>query len=190
MRQEGTAIVMGNHDDGVGFERDDCGCAYRDADEKRRGDESLAWTKAAVSAGNKAFLRELVAEIRLEADARRYRLVHGSPRRMNEYLLEDRPHSSSERLADTSEADVLVFGHTHKPYTKRLKGVLFVNAGSVGKPKDGDPRACYALIDTSGDVSVEFRRVTYDVAAAAAAIRATDLPAQFAIDIERGGSAA
>ena len=82
---------MGNYDDGVGFDRDDCGCAYREADEKRRGDQSLAWTRAQVTAENKAFLRTLVHEIRFEADGRRVLLVHGSPRKINEYLFEDRP---------------------------------------------------------------------------------------------------
>jgi putative phosphoesterase len=142
IRRDATPTVMGNYDDGVGFDRDDCGCAYRDPEERRRGDLSLQWTRKTVDPDGKAFLRSLQSEIRFEADGKRFRLVHGSPRRMNEYLFEDRPLSSFQRLAATSEADVLVFGHTHKPYTKRVDGVLFVNAGSVGKPKDGDPRAC------------------------------------------------
>jgi Calcineurin-like phosphoesterase superfamily domain len=75
---------------------------------------------------------------------------------MNEYLFEDRPLSSFQRLAAKSETDVLVFGHTHKPYSKRVDGVLFINAGSVGKPKDGDPRACYVVLDTTGEVDAEF----------------------------------
>jgi len=80
-----------------------------------------------------------------------------------------------------------VFGHTHKPYVKTVDGVLFVNAGSVGKPKDGDWRACYAVIDIGPAPSAAFHRVEYDSAAAAAAIRATDLPHEFAADIETGG---
>ena len=164
IRRRWIPTIMGNYDDGVGFDRDECGCAYRDPEEQRLGDLSLRWTQRTVTPNRKAFLRTLQAEIRFEADGKRFRLVHGSPRRMNEYLFEDRPLSSFQRLAATSEADVLIFGHTHKPYTKRVDGVLFVNAGSVGKPKDGDPRACYVVLDTSGDVDVEFRRIPYDVA--------------------------
>jgi putative phosphoesterase len=185
---ERTATIMGNYDDGVGFDRDECGCAYRDPEEQRLGDLSLRWTQRTVTPDRKGFLRSLVPEIRFHADGKRIRLVHGSPRRMNEYLFEDRPLSSFQRLAATSEADVLIFGHTHKPYTKRVDGVLFVNAGSVGKPKDGDPRACYAVVDTAGDVVVEFRRIPYDVAAEAAAIRESSLPDKFAADIEAGGA--
>jgi putative phosphoesterase len=189
VQRDGTPTIMGNYDDGVGFDRDECGCAYRDPEEQRLGDLSLMWTRETVTPELKAFLRSLKPEIRFEADGKRFRLVHGSPRRMNEYLFEDRPLSSFQRLAATSEADVLVYGHTHKPYTKRVDGVLFVNVGSGGKPKDGDPRACYMVLDTIGDVTVEFRRVPYDIQAVASAIRRSELPDRFATDLETGGVA-
>jgi putative phosphoesterase len=188
MRQERTPTIMGNYDDGVGYDRDDCGCAYREQDERERGQRSLEWTKARTTSENKAFLRGLPTEIRFEADGQRVLLVHGSPRKINEYLFEDRALSSFERLAASSNADVIVFGHTHKPYTKVVEGVLFLNVGSVGKPKDGDWRACYAAIDLAGP-KVTFARVEYDVRRAADAIRQTDLPHEFAADIETGGGA-
>lgn len=190
IRREGCPTIMGNYDDGVGFDRDECGCAYKEAVDRELGQRSLEWTKAQTTAENKAFLRTLAPELRFDVGRSRVLLVHGSPRKMNEYLFEDRPLSSFERLAQSSAADVIVFGHTHVPYTKRAGGVLFVNVGSVGKPKDGDPRACYAMLDCSDDdVVVTFRRVDYDIAAAAAAIRRTELPHKFARDIELGGVA-
>lgn len=191
VRDRGIPTIMGNYDDGVGFDWDDCGCAYKDADEEERGQKSLSWSRRVTTDQNKAYLRGLVPEIRFEAAGVRFRLVHGSPRRMNEYLFEDRDPRSLERIARTADCDVLVFGHTHKPWTKEFAGVLMVNEGSAGKPKDGDPRACWALLTvTEGQpVRVEFRRVPYDVAAMAAAIRAEpDLPDQFARDLETGGS--
>jgi putative phosphoesterase len=177
--------IIGNYDDGTGFNRDECGCAYREERDRLLGDQSFAWTKVHVTEDHKAFLRSLVPEIRFEAGGKRFLLVHGSPRRINEYLFEDRPASSFERLAASSAADVIVFGHTHKPYVKTAGGVLFVNVGSVGKPKDGDPRACYALFTTGGDVRVEFVRVAYDVTAVAQAIRGSELPSEFADALER-----
>ena len=185
IRAAAIPTIMGNYDDGVGFDRDECGCAYKEVVDQQLGDRSLAWTKAHTDAENKAFLRMLHKEIRFEADGRRVLLVHGSPRKMNEYLFEDRPLSSFQRLAASANADIIVFGHTHKPYAKTVDGVLFVNAGSVGKPKDLDWRACYMVIE-SGTAS--FRRVEYDVRAAAAAIRKTELPHEFASDIETGGA--
>jgi putative phosphoesterase len=187
VRHEQIPTIMGNYDDGVGLEKGDCGCAYRDPEEKRRGDQSLAWTKAHVTDDNKAFLRTLPPDIRFDADARRVLLVHGSPRRINEYLFEDRPLSSFQRLARSSNADVIVYGHTHKPYSKFVDGVLFVNAGSVGKPKDSNWRACYAVLNTAAP-DVEFVRVEYDVRRASDAIRASELPSDFAADLERAGA--
>jgi putative phosphoesterase len=184
IRREACPTVMGNYDDGVGFERDECGCAYREEADRERGQRSLEWTKARLTPANKAFLRTLMNEIRFEADGKRILLVHGSPRKMNEYLFEDRPISSFQRLAASSDADIIVFGHTHKPYVKVVDGVTFVNAGSVGKPKDGDWRGCYVELDGG---TATFRRVAYDVKGAAAAIRATELPHEFAADIESGG---
>jgi len=188
IRERRMPTVIGNYDDGVGFERDECGCAYKEETDRELGQRSLEWTKAHTTEENKTFLRGLLPQVRLEADGKRVLLVHGSPRKINEYLFEDRPLSSFERLAHSSDADVIMFGHTHVPYTKSAGGVLFVNVGSVGKPKDGDPRACYALLDLASATPVHFRRVAYDIKAAASAIRATELPHKFARDLELAGA--
>jgi putative phosphoesterase len=190
IRELGIPTVMGNYDDGVGFDRDDCGCAYKGKDEEARGQQSLFWTRAETTEENKAYLRTLLPEIRFEADGKHFRLVHGSTRRMNEYLFEDRDPRSLARIARGVDTDVLVFGHTHKPWAKEIEGVLFINDGSVGKPKDGDPRAAWALltVERGKQLQVEIRRVPYDIASMAAAIRGADgLPDHFAADIETGG---
>jgi putative phosphoesterase len=181
--------VIGNYDDGTGFDRDECGCAYRDAEHRRLGDLSFQWTKAHVTTDNKALLRKYLPEIRFTVDGLRFLLVHGSPRRNNEYLFEDRPESTFQRIAESAGAEVIVCGHTHKPYAKDVAGVTFINDGSAGYPKDGDPRACYALIEVAGGrPRVRFERIAYNVAGAAAAIRRQDgLPHQFADEFERGG---
>ena len=190
IRERNIPTIMGNYDDGVGFDRDDCSCAYKDRDEEARGQQSLFWTRDVTTEDNKAYLRTLLPEIRVEAEGKRFRLVHGSPRRMNEYLFEDRDPRSLARIAQGAETDVLVFGHTHKPWVREIEGVLFIDDGSVGKPKDGDPRAAWALLTVDADkpVQVEMRRVPYDIASMAAAIRTAEgLPDHFATDIETGG---
>ena len=171
--------VMGNYDDGTGFDRAECGCAYNNLTEEALGDESFAWTKAHTSDANKAYLRSLAPEIRFEAEGQRYLLVHGSPRKINEYLFEDKPDSTFARIAAGAKADVIVCGHTHRPYDKTVGGARFINTGSAGKPKDGDLRACWVLLDTASGVA-EFRRVEYDVERAAQAVEASDLPSEFA----------
>lgn len=188
VRSRGIPTVMGNYDDGVGFDRDDCGCAYKDDLERDRGQQSLMWTRSVVTDERKAWLRTLVPELRREINGVRIRLVHGSPRRMNEYLFEDRDLASLARIARGADCDVLVFGHTHVART--IEGVRFINTGSVGKPKDGDPRAGWVLLTVGrdGTVASEMHRVRYDIATMAEAIRTADgLPGHYAHDIETGG---
>ena len=84
------------------------------------------------------------------------------------------------RLAQDSGADVLIFGHTHKPWIREIAGVLFVNCGSVGKPKDGDPRSSFALLELEGDsVVASIGRVPYDTERVARDVAAAGLPAEY-----------
>lgn len=182
IRGAGIPTLIGNYDEGVGNSSPDCGCAYKTPEDRARGERSIAWTNARTTPENKAFLRELPFQIPLEAGGRSVLLVHGSPRRINEYLYIDRPDSSLERIMDGSGADVLVCGHTHLPYDRTLpSGRRVINAGSVGKPKDGDPRACYIILkESENGVDVDFVRVAYDVEKAARAIEAAEMPDEFA----------
>lgn len=182
IRSRNIPTIMGNYDDGVGKDSDDCGCAYTEPEAEALGKRSIAWSNAHTTDENKAYLRELVDKIPLKLGDLNVVLVHGSPRKINEYLFEDRPESSLIRLLDMVEADVLVCGHTHKPYHRVLSdGRHVINAGSVGKPKDGDPRAGYITLSADGsDLSVDFIRVAYDVEAVAQAIEASEMPHEYA----------
>ena len=187
IRQRNIPTLMGNYDQGVGNSSDDCGCAYR-TKEGSTGKRSIAWSNQNTTNGNKEYLRQLVTQIPLGLGDLRVLLVHGSPRKINEYLYEDRPDATMERLLDIAEADVLVCGHTHLPYHRILpSGRHVVNAGSVGKPKDKNPAACYVVLE-AGDNSlgVEFRRVAYDIERAAKAIEATEMPHEYAQMLRTG----
>jgi putative phosphoesterase len=179
--------IAGNYDDGVGFDREECGCAYTNPADIERGDRSLRWTKQVVTPQNKAWLRSLPREIRFEAGGKRVLCVHGSPRRINEYLYEDRPEASLLRMFGGLGADVILVGHTHLSYRRRVGNIDLINVGSAGRPKDGDPQAAYALVEIDHDVSAAFPRVPYDVEAAARAIEAIELPHEFAAYLRTGG---
>ena len=187
IRAAGIPTITGNYDDGVGFDREECGCAYTTPEDIARGDQSLKWTQAQVTPENKAWLRSLPRELRFTFGRWRVLCVHGSPRRLNEYLFEDRPERSLARMFAELEADVILCGHTHLPYHGRISSTHLINVGSAGKPKGGDPRACYALVELDGDVTATFPRVEYDVEAAARAIGATDLPHESATMLRAGG---
>jgi putative phosphoesterase len=181
IEERATSTIYGNYDYAIARELEDCGCAYVTPHDRELGQRSVEWTLAHTGGPAKAFMRDLPFDLRFEMGGVRVRLVHGSPRKVNEYLFEDKPASLYERLARGAECDVLVFGHTHKPWMREYGGVLFVNCGSVGKPKDGDPRAAFALLElVDGPVAASIERVSYDAAAVAREVAASGLPGEFA----------
>lgn len=188
IRERNIPTLMGNYDQGVGNSSDDCGCAYTSKQAEALGKRSIAWSNQYTADENKLFLRQLAAQFPLQLDGLRVRLVHGSPRKINEYLYAERPDATLERLLDIAEADVLVCGHTHIPYHKILpSGRHVVNAGSAGKPKDGNPHACYVVLESTGkDLTVTFKRVPYDVERAAQAIEASEMPNEYAEMLRTG----
>ncbi|HSL47306.1 MAG TPA: metallophosphoesterase family protein [Anaerolineales bacterium] len=188
IRERNIPTLMGNYDQGVGNNNEDCGCAYTSKESEALGKRSIAWSNEHTNAENKLYLRQLTDQIPLQLDGLRVRLVHGSPRKINEYLYEDRPDATMERLLDMAGADVLVCGHTHIPYHRILpSGRQVVNAGSVGKPKDGNPEACYVILEAVGnELNVTFRRVPYDVEQATRAIEATEMPNEYAEMLRNG----
>lgn len=173
--------IYGNYDYAIARDLEDCGCAYVDPHDRELGQKSVDWTLAHTDQPSKDFMRELPFDLRFEIGGVPVHLVHGSPRKVNEYLFEDKPASLYERLARAEEARVLVFGHTHKPWVHEYGGVLFVNCGSVGKPKDGDPRGAFAVLRPAGEtVEVTIERVTYDAESVAREVRQAGLPDEYA----------
>jgi putative phosphoesterase len=179
--ERGFPTIYGNYDYAIARDYEDCGCAYITPHDRELGQQSVIWTLAHTDADSKAFMRELPFDLRFRVGAADVHLVHGSPRKLNEYLFEDKPASLYERLAAAETDQVLVFGHTHKPWVHECGGVLFVNCGSVGKPRDGDPHGAFAILTaTDAGVEVTIERVEYDAAAVAREVAASGLPAEYA----------
>ncbi|HEX6712169.1 MAG TPA: metallophosphoesterase family protein [Thermoleophilaceae bacterium] len=181
IEERGLPTIYGNYDYAIARDLEDCGCAYIDEHDRELGQQSVAWTLEHTGRRAKDFMRELPFDLRFEVGSVPIHLVHGSPRKVNEYLFEDKPASLYERLAAAEDAQALVFGHTHKPWVHEYGGVLFVNCGSVGKPKDGDARASFAILgDAGGRLDVTIQRVEYDAEAAARDVAAAGLPTEYA----------
>ena len=184
VRDSGIPSLMGNYDQGIGFETGDCGCVYKTDEQRAEGAASLAWTQEAVSDEVKAYLRTLEDHFLVKTPAGEILAVHGSPRRINEYLFEDRPDSAMERMAREYPYRAILFGHTHLPYARQVGATTFVNVGSGGRPKDGDWRVCYAIVDPAklgaGAGLVEFVRVPYDYERLLADLARTSLITSFA----------
>ena len=207
IRRRMIPTIAGNYDEGVGHHSDDCGCAYQTDIQKERGAVSIGFTNEVIDEDHRRWLRTLPRHIRLQLGNKAdfsVLMVHGSPRKINEYLFEDRNESSLQRMMGRAGADVMLCGHTHQPYHKvlgeegddgRERYRHLINIGSVGKPKDGDPRAGWVMLrideePNSGDeasVEVEFVRVSYDVEEAARGVEESPLPDAFAQMLRNGG---
>lgn len=196
IRERNIATLAGNHDLKVTVSVSE--------NESEANDKNYAY--AIVGKTERNYLLSLPAHIRLTFDLNGKKInvlfVHGSPRSVNEYLLEDMNEALLAEIMKEANADILCFGHSHKPYHRILhtdvNGQTYfqhaINIGSVGKPKDQTPKGCYVILNIHADgtltnkdaVQVEFIRFDYDVEKAAKAIEASPLPVEFADMLRKG----
>lgn len=148
-----VASVAGNHDKGI-----------KNPDTFNFHSSSLEvlkWTAERLTNENKAYLNQLPTEHQLNIDNHTILIVHGAPNHPNRYVYPT--DLTLELLEDVSdEVDMLVWGHTHYPIVTKIEGVILLNPGSVGQPRDGDWRASYAIFNTTSS-SVEIKRREYDI---------------------------
>jgi putative phosphoesterase len=160
--------IRGNHDHGVaqGIEvSGDHGYRYLTGVTRRRH-----W--AALGVDERRYLLRLPLTQRLTVQGKRFLLVHGTPRDpLDEYLMKD-PETWARRVAGM-EADIVCVGHSHMQFNLVADGVVVLNPGSVGQPRDGDPRAAYAVIE---DGRILLKRVDYSIEQAITRTESTDLP--------------
>lgn len=198
IRDRHIAGVSGNYDSTVATDYKHCGCKYEDPRQEELSHVSYDWTRRHITAETKAFLGQLPfrLDIRLgggHLPGPTLILVHGTPTLNTLYWTEDRPDDFSLKMAHHAGAragDVIAFGHTHRPWHRTIDGIHFVNTGSVGRPKDGDWRAGYVILELeAGVITPETVRVEYDLERAAEAIEKSELPNEFAEYLRTGGMA-
>ena len=196
LKQKAIPGIAGNYDSTVATRYDHCGCSYEDPRDVELAHLSFSWTLDHTSEESRAYLGSLPFRMDLRPlgghlAGPKITLIHGNPTLNTVYWTEDRPDSfclqMAERLGSRS-GDTVVFGHTHKPWHREIGGIHFINAGSVGRPKDGDWRACYLLLHLGGieegseglHVRPEFVRVEYGLERAQDGVRRSTLPDEFA----------
>jgi predicted phosphodiesterase len=199
LRERRIEGIAGNYDSTVAAGYKHCGCKYEDPAQEALSHLSYDWTRRHVSAETRRVLAALPFRIDLRpggghTPGPKVVLVHGTPTLNTLYWTEDRDDAFCLKMAEQAGAkagDVICFGHTHRPWTREVEGIRFVNTGSVGRPKDGDPRAGYVLLDVGdGAPRVDFVRVEYDLEEAMEGIRRSDLPDDFAEYLATGGKPA
>lgn len=153
---------------------------------KKQSQKFLAfqWANQALTKKNRKCLDSLPTQRELQIEGLRVLLTHGSPASEKEHLTPDTSETRLRQLASMVDADMVVCGHSHRPFVRYVDGVHFINTGSVGRPDDGDPRACYAALQIGPSPGrhpqVHHYQVAYDVGSAVAAIREEGLPEAFA----------
>jgi len=170
VRKKATHIVRGNHDHGV---------AQNVAVQGRGGFKYLtgvtrSLTRERLAPEDMRYLSRLPITRMVTVEETRFLLVHGSPRDpLDEYAPADLEFW--KRRLENVEADVVCVGHTHQPYVLEVGEKLVINPGSIGQPRDGDPRASYAVIE---NFRVELKRIEYPVETTIRQIQESPLPDQ------------
>lgn len=186
IRQRQIICIQGNYDQAIGNYKESCGCDYQDTKSITVAGLSVQFTNTAISTTNRHYLKNLPERMTLKVGGKEILVVHGSPRRMNEYLFED--SLQVQEVTQELAADVLICGHTHKPYYRVINGKHVINSGSVGKPKHGNPNATYVIVAMKETgVNVDILEVLYEYEQVAQAIEDDALlPNEFADLLRKG----
>jgi putative phosphoesterase len=164
VRAHGIPGVRGNLDESVADEAESFGPEAGPPETRDFEARAYAWTLEHIERFTRRYLGDLPFEQRMEAGGRRAVVVHATPIDAYTPLWEYRDEDFFREMGDAADADIIIFGHTHRPYHRIVDGRHFINAGSVGFPQDDDPRTGYVVIQTNGDVEVQYRRFPYDAA--------------------------
>ena len=190
----GVRAIQGNYEESLASGREDCNCGYTDPRDNHFAEVSYRYTEQNCSADFKSWMGALPKRRRVRIGGRELLLVHGSPRRINEFLFRSTcPLPFLEVLLDQERADALLCTHTGLHWHRRLpSGRDAINVGVIGRPaNDGDVRVWYAVIEggEEGDanqLAVELSPLRYDHLGLAAEMRAERLPEEFVETVASG----
>ncbi|GAA4786811.1 metallophosphoesterase family protein [Olivibacter ginsenosidimutans] len=206
IRSRKITTVQGNHDEGIGYGKDNFAFSYNSDGQREFGLRSIALVNSTITPDNRKFLADLPfmvqLEFRFDFHSLRLAMVHGSVTTNEEYVQAEETDANLLAMMDTVNADILLMGHTHVPYHKTIfaeeeNRKIYkhaINVGSVGKPKHGDLQACYMLLDIKWDtdlsnpraVQVHVEYVAYDTTSVIQKIRSLGLPGAYDDYLRKG----
>lgn len=199
IRSRAIPTLMGNHDERIAFDHPVFSLSKHSKVEQEARLNTINHTKSTLSIANKEFLAGLPATIRLSFGTVSILLVHGSAESNEEYIYEQHDEAALTKMLDDQGADLMVSGHTHLSFIRYLPGdgvfknKLVINAGSVGRSKETDRKACYLqlnipdLLEGSGLEAVipVIRKVSYPIGETIKGIRNSDVPDFYADFLEQ-----
>jgi putative phosphoesterase len=166
--------IQGNHDRAV--------LSHDSSNMNIQAQDAIWWTIDNLKQDGHDYLAQLSSKRSFSWNGLKIGIFHGSPRSDDEYIPEE---SAEEELLDLAKSDFLVLGHTHVPFVKSLDQGTIVNPGSVGQPRDGDPRASLTIYDHRLR-RFEVKRLAYDIDRMAEAMRASGLPSFLSMRLYSG----
>ncbi len=179
----GVQCIQGNYEASLATGAEDCNCGYTDPRDNHFADLSFRYTAAGCSADFKRWMGGLPLRRRIQVGSHELLAVHGSPRRINEFLFASTtPDSFLEALLDRERADGLLCTHTGLHWQRRLpSGRMVVNVGALGRPaNDGNTAVWYCMLAArEGTLQAELLPLRYDHQALAGAMRREALPEEF-----------
>ena len=177
IRSNRIMTIMGNHDERIAFDLPVIPLSKHSEKETLARNKAINHSKSVVTRDNKAYLASLQKSILLQFENYKLYFTHASPENIDEYLYENDDELLEERLLSVN-ADMLFIGHTHLPYIKNFGNKQIVNTGSVGRSKESDRKACYAIItlNPNSEISVEIVKLDYPIHETASAIYESDIP--------------
>ena len=189
LREAGTPIVMGNVEESLGFAADDCACGF--AEDSSCNLLAAHWYRYAstvVSDGIKAWMRGLPRRIDFALNGARFAVIHGAVSEINRFVFPATPDADKANELQRAGTDAVIGGHSGLPFTDCIDGRLWHNPGVIGLPaNDGTSRVWYSVLTPEdAAIRIDLHPLDYDHGAAAAAIRAADLPDEYANTLETG----
>lgn len=163
LRSNNIISIQGNHDKVISeskhvSQEEIEGCSMEDIQKSA----SKIFTNWCIKDENREFLKNLNHKINVELDGKSILIVHGSPKKIDEYLYDE--EELLKKVAENISEDIIIFGHTHIPFVRKIGNQYFINAGSVGKPKHGDSRSTYVIVDIKNhEVTCVVEKVEYNL---------------------------
>lgn len=192
IRERNIPTVMGNHDERIALDSPVVPMPKHSAEETAARISAIAYTKATISDENREFLASLPATIKLEYAGAKCLLTHGSPRSNKQYIFENHEEEEIKEWFREHEQDVILMGHTHFSYIKRLElgdaAKTCINVGSVGRCKEaigGKAVYLWLTIDSNGKITPTLRKIDYNVEEAITGIKASPIPNFYAEFFEK-----
>jgi putative phosphoesterase len=150
--------------------------------------EAIAVNRRLLGYQAQKWLRSLPHNLSLKFDEIKTAIFHGSPLDpINEYVFPQEAARRGEYYFELTGADLIILGHTHVPFIHRSGRYILLNPGSVGQPRDGDPRSSYMMVDIDdGEIKVSYMRVEYDIGEVASRMRHLGLPEMLAVRLYSG----